>query len=71
MSFQHIFRAAAVVKRHINMYVAEGHKATTPEEFVDAGSSHGGVKGTTFTYASVISPGSQFSYFGNILCPNQ
>ena len=46
-------RAASVVKRHLKLYVAEGNQVTTPEEFVRAGSSHGGVKGTTFIYSTL------------------
>lgn len=38
-------RFAATLKKHARAYVNEGHNISTPQEFVDALFSHGGVPG--------------------------
>lgn len=49
-------RAANVIKRHVKMYVAEGKAATTATEFIEAASSHNGVKSATFIRAALQMP---------------
>lgn len=39
-------RFAATLKNHVRAYINEGHDVTTPKQFVEALTSHGGVPGT-------------------------
>ena len=49
-------RAAARIKRHVEMYIDEKHDAATALEFINAASSHNGLRDVSLFSGIVINP---------------
>lgn len=51
-------RAAATIKRHIRLYVAEKHDVERATQFFEAAESHNGISGTSFHLGRIMIPDS-------------
>lgn len=49
-------RIAALVKRHIRLFVNENNRCTNAEEFVRSATSYNGLKGTSFVHGVMLFP---------------